>query len=104
VEAVAQLVDGRLTQKEAVRYAARQEQPTRTKQPAVGPVKIRVGRLEFCQYHARGTSLRIEFRSEEQRLEAEAVIAETLQLLAERAKTGTSAGSSNYEHLEKSST
>jgi ParB family chromosome partitioning protein len=49
-------------------------------------VRVRVGRLEFCQYQSRGTSLRIEFRSEEHRVEAEAVIAAALQDLAKRTK------------------
>jgi ParB family chromosome partitioning protein len=89
VDALELLVEGRLTQKEAVRHAARAEPSTRSREVPAGPVRIRVGRLEFCQYQARGTSLRIEFKSEEQRMEAEAAIAATLQALAEQAKTQT---------------
>jgi ParB family chromosome partitioning protein len=84
IDAVEQLVEGRLTQKEAIRHAARKVAISVARPAPQAPVRVRVGRLEFCQYQSRGTSLRIEFRSEEQRIEAEAVIAEALQALAKR--------------------
>ncbi|PXW93991.1 ParB family chromosome partitioning protein [Sphaerotilus hippei] len=90
IEAIELLVEGQLSQKEAVRQAGRQASLPRTREAAAsGPVRVRVGRLEFCQYQSRGTSLRIEFRSEEQRIEAEAAIAATLQALAEQARNAS---------------
>lgn len=85
-EAIGQLIEGRLTQKEAIRLASRKVALAAARPSAQAPVRVRVGRLEFCQYQSRGTSLRIEFRSEDQRKEAEAVIADALQELARRNK------------------
>jgi ParB family chromosome partitioning protein len=84
IDAVEQLVEGRLTQKEAIRLASKKVAIAVARPVSKAPVRVRVGRLEFCQYQARGTSLRIEFRSEEQRAEAEAVIDEALHALARR--------------------
>ncbi len=86
IDAMEQLVEGRLTQKEAIRHASRKVALAVARPTPQAPVRVRVGRLEFCQYQSRGTSLRIEFRSEEQRIEAEAVIAAALQDLARRTK------------------
>lgn len=86
IDAVEQLVEGRFTQKEAIRHASRKVAIAVARPTPQAPVRVRVGRLEFCQYQSRGTSLRIEFRSEEQRIEAEAVIAAALQDLARRTK------------------
>lgn len=87
LQALEQLVEGRLTQKEALRWANRSPAPAAASRASTAPVRIRAGRLEFCSYQGRGSSLRIDFRSEELRAEAEAAIAATLQTLAERART-----------------
>jgi ParB family transcriptional regulator, chromosome partitioning protein len=82
IEAVELLVEGTLTQKEAVKHAKKVVVLPRSS--VVGtPVKIRAGRLEFCEYLSRGASLRIEFKNEEHRQEAESAIANTLQELAD---------------------
>jgi hypothetical protein len=51
-------------------------------------VKVRAGRLDFCQYVNRGTTLRIDFKDEAQRIEAEARIARLLQTLADGWRAG----------------
>lgn len=83
VEAVELLLAAKLTQKEAVAFAAKkptQRGPVRTLAPT--PVKIKAGRFDFCQYVGRGASLRIDFKVEEHREEAEARISALLQELA----------------------
>lgn len=89
VEAVELLVSGKLTQKEAVGHAGRR--PARLPPtPAAGkPVKVRAGRLDFCQYVSRGTTLRIDFKDEEHRVEAETRIARLLQELADGSRAGS---------------
>jgi ParB family chromosome partitioning protein len=86
VEAVELLLAGKVTQKEAVQHAARHERAPAQRLAAAAPVKIKAGRLEFCQYVARGSSLRIDFKLEEHRNEAQARIAAVLQDLADAAK------------------
>jgi ParB family chromosome partitioning protein len=87
VEAVELVLAGKLSQKEAVEYAARKAPRLQApRQASTAPVKVRAGRLEFCQYVARGASLRIDFKLEEHRAEAEARIATLLQELAHNAK------------------
>ena len=84
VEAIELLVEGKLTQKEAVSYAGRSVTPqTRVR---TSPIKIRAGRLDFCQYVGHGTSLRIEFKNEEHRTQAEDAIGKLLQELAEQVR------------------
>lgn len=83
-EAVKLLVEGRLTQKEAIAFASRRESAGKPKQASAAPVKIKSGRSDFCQYVARGTTLRIDFKSEAQRAEAEEGVAAYLRTLAER--------------------
>lgn len=84
VDAIEQLVEGKLSQKEAVTYAGR-SLVTHTR-ARISPTKIRAGRLDFCQYVGHGTSLRIEFKNEEHRTQAEDAIAKLLQELAEQAR------------------
>ena len=81
VEAVQALFEGKISQKEAVRMAARVERMSAPKS-ASAPVKIKSGRYEFCQYQSRGATLRIDFREEGARAEAETKIAELLKTLA----------------------
>jgi ParB family chromosome partitioning protein len=86
VEAVLLLVEGKLTQKEAVRFAAKNNIVIQRNSETSIPVKIRVGRLEFCQYVARGKTLRIDFKNEEHRLEAEEALGKLLQDLANQSR------------------
>lgn len=87
VEAVELLLAGKLTQKEAVAYAERAAPKEAQPRPAPpAPVKIRAGRLEFCQYVAKGHTLRIDFKDESQRAAAEKRIAVLLKELAEASK------------------
>ena len=84
-EAVGLLIDGQLTQKDAVRHVMRAALPPRVKVSSSAPTRIKVGRLEYCQFQGRANVLRIDFKSEEQRQEAEAALREVLQKLAEQA-------------------
>lgn len=84
-EVIELLVDGKITQTEAVRRASRSAQTPRLRW-SEKPTKIRAGRLEFCEYSIRGNSLRIDFRSEDLRMEAEAAITDVLQKVAEKMK------------------
>ena len=86
VEAVELLLSGRLTQKEAVAFAARKPTPPATRAIAAAPVKVKAGRIEFCQYVARGSTLRIDFKAEIDRAEAEKRIAALLKDLAQESK------------------
>jgi ParB family chromosome partitioning protein len=86
VEAVERLLSGELSQKEAVRYAAKQVRISSPRPAASVPVKIKAGRLEFCQVVTRGPSLRIDFKIEEHRAEAQTRIAALLQELADASK------------------
>jgi ParB family chromosome partitioning protein len=86
VEAVELLLSGKLTQKEAVAYAARKPAAPGARAVAAVPVKIKAGRVEFCQYVARGSTLRIDFKAEGDRAEAEKRIAALLKELAQTAK------------------
>ena len=83
VEAVELLLSSKLSQKEAVVYAARKPPSLLPRARPITPVKIKSGRLDFCQYIGRGHSLRIDFKAEEHRTEAEARIAALLQELAD---------------------
>lgn len=89
VEAVELLLAAKLTQKEAVAYAARKPALSSVRARAAAPVKIKAGRLEFCQYVSRGSLLRIDFKAEEHRAEAEQRIAKLLQELADASKTNS---------------
>jgi ParB family chromosome partitioning protein len=86
VEAVGLLVTGKVTQKEAVLHASRKPAHARRPTAAIDPVKIRAGRAEFCQYVSRDRILRIEFKSTEDRLEAEQRVTEVLQALAQESR------------------
>lgn len=86
VEAVELLLSGKLTQKEAVTYAARKPAAPAPRATASAPVKIKAGRVEFCQYVARGSTLRIDFKAEIDRAEAEKRIAALLKELAQESK------------------
>jgi ParB family chromosome partitioning protein len=83
-EAVDLLTQGKLTQKEAIRHAGRVA-PTgnRPAPPSASTVKIRAGRTQYCQYVSRGTSLRIEFRSEAERIKAQEHLDKILRDLAD---------------------
>jgi ParB family transcriptional regulator, chromosome partitioning protein len=86
VEAVELLLSGKLTQKEAVAFAARKPSGQTPRPVAASPVKIKAGRVEFCQYVARGSTLRIDFKAEDDRTEAEKRIAALLKELAQASK------------------
>ncbi|MEO8188559.1 MAG: ParB N-terminal domain-containing protein [Burkholderiaceae bacterium] len=84
IEAVELLLASKLTQKEAVAYAAKKTAPLGlARAPKETPVKIKAGRFDFCQYISRGHMLRIDFKIEEHRTEAEARIAALLRELAD---------------------
>ena len=84
-EAVRLLVEGKLTQQEAVRFAAFDEKQRKPNQ-AVKTVKVRAGRLEYCSFVSKGPMLTINFKYEQERLGAEEAIENLLQELAIRAK------------------
>lgn len=86
-EAVKLLVEGRLTQKEAIAFASRRDVPVQPKSGTAVPIKIKSGRSDFCQYVAKGTTLRIDFKTEAMRAEAEEGVAAYLRTLAERGST-----------------
>jgi ParB family chromosome partitioning protein len=86
VEAIELLLSGKLTQKEAVAFAARKPTTRPARPVASTPVKIKAGKIEFCQYVARGSTLRIDFKAEEDRAEAEKQIAALLKELAQPSK------------------
>lgn len=86
-EAVLLLVSGRLTQKEAIAFASRRAAPEKGAGAGASPIKIRSGRTEFCQYVARGSTLRIDFKNEALRAQAEEGVAAYLRTLAERQAT-----------------
>lgn len=83
LEALERLVEGGFSQKEAVRYASAAPALPRAQQ-SVAPIKVRSGRKEYCQYVGRGTSLRIEFKEEAHRRQAEEEISQILNRLATR--------------------
>ena len=89
IEAVELVLAAKLTQKEAVAYAAKKPASLAPRAVAATPVKIKTGRLDFCQYVGRGRSLRIDFKVEEHRTEAESRIAALLQELANATKTNS---------------
>lgn len=84
IEAVERLSEGLLGQKEAIRHAMTNPSAPRTKE-IVAPSKVKAGRLDFCQYVGRGTTLRIDFKQEVHRAEAEQKIATLLATLAQAA-------------------
>lgn len=86
VEAVELLLSGKLTQKEAVSHAARKPTTPAPRGTTSAPVKIKAGRVEFCQYVSRGSTLRIDFKAEIDRAEAEKRIAVLLKELAQESK------------------
>lgn len=88
VEAVERLSEGLLGQKEAIRHATTIPSAPRTKE-IVTPSKVKAGRLDFCQYVGRGTTLRIDFKQEAHRAEAEQKIATLLATLAQAAATSS---------------
>ena len=89
VEAIELLLAGKLTQKEAVVFASKKPLAPIARATPPTPVKIKAGRLEYCQYVARGSSLRIEFKAEEERAEAEKRISEVLKELAQASKASS---------------
>ncbi|MBU1690657.1 MAG: ParB/RepB/Spo0J family partition protein [Gammaproteobacteria bacterium] len=92
IEAVLLLVEGKLTQKEALKFAAKSIVVTPRNSSSNLPVKIRVGRLEFCQYVSRGKTLRIDFKNEENLAEAEEFLNKALHDLAKQLR-----GDSKFE-------
>ena len=86
IEAVELLLSGKLTQKEAVAYAARKPAAQAPRPLAAAPVKIKAGRVEFCRYIARGSTLRIDFKAGGDLVEAEKRIAALLKDLAQSSK------------------
>ena len=88
IEAVERLSEGLLGQKEAIRHAMTNPSAPRTKE-IVAPSKVKAGRLDFCQYVGRGTTLRIDFKQEAHRAEAEQKIATLLATLAQAAATSS---------------
>jgi ParB family chromosome partitioning protein len=88
MEAIELLVEGTLTQKEAIKHASKMIQAPRARWTSQA-IKIRSGRLDFCEYMMRGNTLRIDFRSEAHRVEAEEAIATALQAVADRLKASS---------------
>lgn len=82
IEAVERLAEGLLVQKDAVKHATTVPSAPRTRE-LVSPSKVKAGRLDFCQYIGRGTTLRIDFKQEAHRADAEQAIAALLKKLAQ---------------------
>lgn len=80
IEAVQLIAQGTLLQKDAARYAAKVTE--KVVKATLTPIKIKRGKQNYCEYVAKGQSLRIEFKSEALRIEAEEAIAALLQSLA----------------------
>lgn len=83
VEAAERLVDGILSQKEAIRYVNTTLISPRAPE-AAAVTKVRAGRHEFCHFVGRGKTLRIDFTDESQRTTAEEAIAKLLKNLAKQ--------------------
>lgn len=87
IEAVRELAAGRLTQDGAVSAAAagviRSAERTGRLVKA-NTTQIRSGMADYCRIVSRGTSLRLEFKSEEQRAIADEAVEKLLRELAER--------------------
>ncbi len=86
VEAVQLLVEGKLTQKEAIAFASRRAPPTKPTAHSTEVGKIKAGRSDYCQYYACGSTLRIDFKNEALRAAAEEGVVEYLRTLADRQK------------------
>lgn len=78
VQAVRGIVEGKLTQDAGVRLAKsngqQQSRPVRSE-----PVTIRSGKAVFCKLVSAPTTLRVDFKTEEDRAAAEAAIREILE-------------------------
>lgn len=88
VAAMRELATGSISQEEALRLAragsaARSQRAPRSVQ--ANTIQIRSGRQDFCRMVTRGTSLRLEFKSEEQRAQADQVVERILRELADKA-------------------
>ena len=68
----------------AVGFASRRAAPEKRAIIGVSPIKIRAGRSEFCQYVARGSMSRIDFKNELLRAQAEEGVAAYVLTLSER--------------------
>jgi ParB family transcriptional regulator, chromosome partitioning protein len=84
VEAVKLLVQGSISQKDAVAFAlkvpANPGKPTAT----VVPVKIKAGRKDYCQVVGKATSLRVTFDDEPARVRAQELIEKLLREVADQ--------------------
>ncbi len=96
-DAVRQLLEGKLTQAETVAYAAKPAEENGGQARVgkkVSPVTIRAGRSEFCKYVVSGSTLRIVFKDELMRVEAEKRVAEVLKEVATSYQTSSQSASS----------
>ncbi|HEY8608121.1 MAG TPA: ParB/RepB/Spo0J family partition protein [Noviherbaspirillum sp.] len=81
VEAVRGIVEGKYTQEAGVRFARSGGQaPARPRRGE--PMTIRSGKTVFCKLVGAGQTLRVDFKSEEDRLAAETAIRDVLERLA----------------------
>ena len=84
VEAVNLVLQGKLTQKEAAKYA--EKLPTETPVPrlAIVPMKIKAGKKDYCEIMANDRSLRVTFKTEQDRKQGQALIETALRELAQQ--------------------
>ncbi len=86
IEAIRLLIEGKFSQKEAIAHASKSPRMGSVVRDVVRPIKVRAGRLEYCQYMGKGISLRIDFKDQDQRAEAQERISKLLQDLADEAR------------------
>ncbi|MBR8427256.1 ParB/RepB/Spo0J family partition protein [Burkholderia cenocepacia] len=92
VEAVMQLVAGKIDQTQAVRLAA--ADPSKPRQATSSEtVKIKSGRVVYCSVRVTSRILRLEFQSEDEARAAQEELRKLLEQRAERAKSERNADS-----------
>lgn len=80
VECLVELADGKITQAEVIAKCKRANLTVNRARPTVS--KIKAGRFDYCKVSIIGNSLRIDFKDEVLRAEAESKIAELLKEIA----------------------
>lgn len=83
VESIELLVQGKIAQKDAVTQARKRQGAQKPAPSPAKPIKVKAGRSDYCQLVARANVIRIEFKSEQAREEAQMAIQ---ALLSEKAK------------------
>lgn len=85
IDAVKAIIDGQVTQEAGVRLAksGKDQQSTITRQE---PITIRSGKTVYCKMVGAKQTLRLDFRSEEERVAVEASIKEVLDRFAKNQK------------------